>query len=215
MSLIALLLLLSITFSLDHLASCNLHLSQSCFFSFLHLARRFDSVFHLSFVQRYIYNILVSLSLSLFVFRTDFCAQSFFLFNHFWWSCSSCNSISRLFLFLSLSSELTSDAQSFFLFNHFWWSCSSCNSISRLFLFQIALTALFLSLNIFLDHISLTHVELMTSRRYDEVMKHTRKHLTKYYKQMKKELNVLTLTQRVYANSSENLQSWIKNLWCK
>lgn len=179
MSLIALSLLLSITFSLNHLASCNLHLSQSCFFSFLHLARRFDSVFHLSFVQRYIYNILVSLSLSLFVFRTDFCAQSFFLFNHF------------------------------------WWSCSSCNFISRLFLFQIALTALFLSLNIFLDHILLTHVELMTSRRYDEVMKHTRKHLTKYYKQMKKELNVLTLTQRVYANSSENLQSWIKNLWCK
>ena len=34
-----------------------------------------------------------------------------------------------------------------------------------------------------------------------------------YYKQMEVELNVLKLTQRVYKDSSEDLQSWIKNLW--
>jgi len=34
-----------------------------------------------------------------------------------------------------------------------------------------------------------------------------------YYKQLKVDLDVLTLTQRVYKDSSLDLQSWIKNLW--
>ena len=36
---------------------------------------------------------------------------------------------------------------------------------------------------------------------------------TEYYKQMEAELDVLTITQRVYKASSEDLQSWIKSLW--
>lgn len=58
------------------------------------------------------------------------------------------------------------------------------------------------------------HAGLMAPRRYGEAMEHTREHSAEYYKQMEKELDVLTLTQRVYADSSEDLQSWIKNLWC-
>lgn len=34
-----------------------------------------------------------------------------------------------------------------------------------------------------------------------------------YYKQMEIELDILTLTQRVYKDSTEDLQGWIKNLW--
>ncbi len=34
-----------------------------------------------------------------------------------------------------------------------------------------------------------------------------------YYKQMEVDLNVLALSQRVYAEGTEDLQSWIKNLW--
>ncbi len=47
----------------------------------------------------------------------------------------------------------------------------------------------------------------MAPRRYGEAMEHTREHSAEYYKQIEKELDVLTLTQRVYADSSEDLQS--------
>ena len=42
---------------------------------------------------------------------------------------------------------------------------------------------------------------------------HTVGYSADYYKKMENELDVLTLTQRVYKDSSERLQIWIKELW--
>jgi hypothetical protein len=53
----------------------------------------------------------------------------------------------------------------------------------------------------------------MAPQRHVEAMEHMMEHSAEYYKQMEAELDVLTLTQRVYKASSEDLQSWVKNLW--
>lgn len=44
-------------------------------------------------------------------------------------------------------------------------------------------------------------------------MGQTTEHSAEYYKKMKAELNILTLTQQVYKKNTEDLQSWIKYLW--
>jgi len=47
----------------------------------------------------------------------------------------------------------------------------------------------------------------MTARK--EIVKRS----ADYYKQKESNFDVLVLTQRVYRDSIENLQSWIKSLW--
>ena len=46
-----------------------------------------------------------------------------------------------------------------------------------------------------------------------EAMDRTMEHSADYYRRMEIDLDVLTLTQRVYASSSEDLLTWIKDLW--
>lgn len=124
---------------------------------------------------------------------------------------SSCNAIYWILLFSFLSLlvfKIDLCAQTIYLFDHFWQLCSSYS-----FLFSFSLSSSFSSLNLHLNHVLFTHVDFMTSQRHVKVMKLTMKHLMKYYKQMKAELNILTFIQRVFKMSNENLQSWVKNLW--
>lgn len=53
----------------------------------------------------------------------------------------------------------------------------------------------------------------MAPRRHGKAIEQTMEHSAEYYKEMEAGLDVLTLTQRVYKASTEDLQSWIKNLW--
>ena len=46
-----------------------------------------------------------------------------------------------------------------------------------------------------------------------EVIDRAMEYSADYYRQIETDLDVLTLTQRVYASSSEDLLTWIKDLW--
>ncbi len=51
----------------------------------------------------------------------------------------------------------------------------------------------------------------MTSPKYDEAVAHTIEHFAEYYQQLKDDLNVLKLIQRVYKADSENMLNLVKN----
>ncbi len=53
----------------------------------------------------------------------------------------------------------------------------------------------------------------MGRRRHGKAMEQTTGRSAEYYKEMEAELDILTLTQRVYKENTEDLQSWIKYLW--
>ena len=55
----------------------------------------------------------------------------------------------------------------------------------------------------------------MAPRKHGKVMEQTMEHSAEYYKAMEAGLDILTLTQRVYQPSTEDLQSWIKDLWAQ
>ncbi|KAL2048402.1 hypothetical protein N7G274_000313 [Stereocaulon virgatum] len=53
----------------------------------------------------------------------------------------------------------------------------------------------------------------MASRKHGKAMEQTLEHWVEHYKDMEASLDILTPTQRFYQPSTENLQSWIKDLW--
>ena len=53
----------------------------------------------------------------------------------------------------------------------------------------------------------------MAPRRHGKAAEIMMEHSADYYKNMEAGLDILSLTQRVYQPSTEDLQSWIKDLW--
>ena len=53
----------------------------------------------------------------------------------------------------------------------------------------------------------------MAPRRHGKAMEQTMGHSAAHYKQMEEEFDILDLTQRIYADSSEGLLGWVKDLW--
>lgn len=90
-----------------------------------------------------------------------------------------------------------------------------CFSAPRLFLSHPPFTVSPLSsfLISLLHHLPSIYIDTMGRRRHGKAMEQTTGRSAEYYKEMEAELDILTLTQRVYKQNTEDLQSWIKYLW--
>ena len=53
----------------------------------------------------------------------------------------------------------------------------------------------------------------MAPQKDGETMAHAMEHSSEYYQQMKDDLNVLEITQRVYRRGNENILDLVKKFW--